>query len=654
MCGISGFWQAGGLDRQSGDILRAMTDAIAHRGPDADGHWFDRERGVALGHRRLSILDLSAAGAQPMTSVSGRFTAVYNGEIYNFADLRRDLEAAGVAPVWRGHSDTEIMMAGFDRWGIRETLQRINGMFALAVWDAQASKLVLARDRLGEKPLYYGRQGQTLLFGSELKALVRHPAFCRDVDRRSLAGYLRFGYVPAPHSIWSGIAKLPPACMVEITDGGRFVGVPERYWDFQAVASDDAITTERGLAAADLEFLLRDAVKLRMVSDVPLGAFLSGGIDSSLIVALMQSQSSTAVRTFTIGFDDPRFDESDHARDVARHLGTDHTEQRVTARDALDIVPALPAIWDEPFGDSSQIPTLLVSRLAARSVTVALSGDGGDELFGGYNRYIVGGRIARVAGGIPPFARQVLAMGLTAPVGRRAAEAINRHLPRRFRHNGLSDRMMKAGEALREPDADTMYRRFVSQTDAPAALLLAGDEEPWVRLNDGAMRDPRAQMMARDTTTYLPDDILTKVDRASMANSIEARVPLLDPRIVEAAWRLPMAAKIAGNVGKIPLRDILYRYVPRDLIERPKNGFAIPVAAWLAGPLRHWAEALLEPGRLEAEAFFSPPAVTALWQDSLAGRGAAHTQIWTILMFQAWWEAHSLGSRTSLRRTVNG
>lgn len=654
MCGIGGFWQDGGLDLQSGNILRAMTDAIAHRGPDADGHWLDRGHGVALGHRRLSILDLSSAGAQPMTSVSSRYTAVFNGEIYNYASLMQELEAAGAAPVWRGHSDTEVLMAGFDHWGVRNTLSRANGMFALAIWDAHAAKLVLARDRLGEKPLYYGRHGRTLLFGSELKALVTHPAFHYEIDRNALAAYLRFAYVPAPRSIWQGILKLPPACLVEISDCGRSVGEPEKYWNFERIAGDSVKAAGREMAAPALESLLRDAVKLRMVSDVPLGAFLSGGVDSSLVVALMQAQSATPVRTFTIGFDDPRFNEANHAKAVARHLGTDHLEQCITAKDALDVVPELPTVWDEPFGDSSQIPTLLVSRLAAGSVTVALSGDGGDELFGGYNRYVAGGRIARIAGSIPPLARTMLAAGLTAPTGRRIAELINRGLPSRYRQKGLSDRMNKAGSAFRAPDTDALYRRFVSQTDAPGELLMAGEEGPWAPLDAALFPDPREQMMARDTTTYLPDDILTKVDRASMANGIEARVPLLDPRIVEAAWRLPMAAKITGGVGKAPLRDILYRYVPRELIERPKNGFAIPVAAWLVGPLRHWAEALLDPSRLEAEGFFNARAVAVLWRDALAGRGGAHAQIWTILMFQAWWEAQGIAAHQPTQRAAHG
>lgn len=653
MCGITGFWREGGLDQRSADVLRAMTDCIAHRGPDADGYWLDRHHGIALGHRRLSIIDLSAAGAQPMTSASGRFTVVYNGEIYNFADLRRELEIAGAVQSWRGHSDTEVLVAGFDHWGIRETLRRANGMFALAIWDADAARLTLARDRLGEKPLYYGRHGDTVLFGSELKALVRHPAFCGDVDRSALAAYLRFGYVPAPRSIWRDIAKLPQACLVEIEAGGTSIGEPERYWRFDQIAAAGASAEgEAGLPA--LESLLLDAVKLRMVSDVPLGAFLSGGIDSSLVVALMQAQSSAPVRTFTIGFDDPQFNEAERARAVARHLGTDHTEQYVTSRDALDIVPELPSIWDEPFGDSSQIPTLLVSRLAAPSVSVALSGDGGDELFGGYHRYVAGGRIARLAGNIPPFARTMIAAGLSSPAGRGIAELINQQLPQRYRQMGLSDRMIKTGAAIRDPNVDAMYRRFVSQTDAPGAMLVSGEEDRWQPLDAASIPDPRAQMMARDTITYLPDDILTKVDRASMATSIEARVPLLDPRIVEAAWRLPMAAKIAGGVGKQPLRAILYRYVPRKLIERPKNGFAIPVAAWLAGPLRPWAEVLLDPTRLAAEGFFLPGAVTALWRDCLAGRNGAHTLIWSILMFQSWWETQSATSRRPIPVAVHG
>lgn len=654
MCGITGFWQTGGFDRQSECILREMTDAIAHRGPDADGHWFDRDHGVALGHRRLAILDLSEAGAQPMTSPSGRFTGIYNGELYNYLELRNALEAAGAAPRWRGRSDTEILMVAFDHWGVRETLQRSNGMFAIAVWDAQTRRLLLARDRLGEKPLYYGRHGNALLFGSELKAIVRHPAFQGEVDRDALAEYLRFGYVPAPRSIWRDIVKLPPASLVEIGDGGTSVGIPQRYWKFEDVAVEGTRAASAGEPSTALEPLLRDAVRLRMASDVPLGAFLSGGVDSSLVVALMQAQSSVPVRTFTIGFEDASYSEAEHARAVARHLGTDHTEYRVSARDALDVVPMLPDIWDEPFGDSSQIPTFLVSKLAAQSVTVVLSGDGGDELFGGYNRYIAGDRIARIARGLPRSARFAVASALGAPIGRRAADLVNRRLPARHRQLGLSDRLLKAAAIVRDPSPDAMYRRFVSQIPSPDAVLIAGEEAAWTPLDTVLLDDPRLQMMARDSVTYLPDDILTKVDRASMAVSIEARVPLLDHRVVEAAWRLPMTAKIKGSTGKLILREILFRHVPRRLVERPKNGFAVPLASWLTGPLRAWAEELLAPERLVAEGFFQPAAIAAMWRNFLEGRRHVHGQLWNVLMFQAWWERQTLDAIALRRRGKHG
>ncbi|TPG08138.1 asparagine synthase (glutamine-hydrolyzing) [Sphingomonas oligophenolica] len=645
MCGIAGYWTTqGGEASAMHRILGQMTGAIAHRGPDDSGTWVDSAAGIGLGHRRLAIIDLSPAGHQPMLSPSGRYVTTFNGEIYNYTALRADLEAVGAAPAWRGHSDTEVMVAGFEHWGIEATLARCNGMFALAVWDRRERVLLLARDRLGEKPLYYGRMGGSFLFASELRAIEAHPEFDGQIDRGAVGAFLRFGYVPAPHAIWHDIAKLPPANIVRITDGGRTVGAPQPYWRLEDVAKHGIAEPLTDVAAATdrLDVLLRDAVGLRMIADVGLGAFLSGGIDSSLIAALMQAQSAHPIKTFTIGFDDTRFDEAPHARAVANHLGTDHTELYVDAATTLDIVPQLPLIWDEPFGDSSQIPTFLVSRLARSAVTVSLSGDAGDELFGGYNRYLTAMQIADRASRVPAPFRSAIARLLSARATKQVAEAVNARLPTRLRHLGLSDRLGKVAMTIADPDPIAMYHRLVSHHADPASMLVHGEPYPGVLgIVSPSLGDHRAAMMYLDTLTYLPDDILTKVDRASMAVALEARVPFLDHRVVEFAWSLPMAAKIDRGVGKKILRDVLMRYVPRNLVERPKMGFAVPVATWLKGPLRDWAEALLDPTRLAEDGILDGNRVRAMWDNNLAGRGAYHTQLWDVLMLQAWREARA-------------
>jgi len=643
MCGLTGFWFFGGANgvRMERDVRR-MTRAIAHRGPDDSGIWTDSDAGIALGHRRLSILDTSSCGHQPMTSPSGRYVMVYNGEAYNFAELRGTLEAGGVAPAWRGHSDTEILLAGFDHWGIPGTLKRTNGMFALAVWDRSERTLTLARDRLGEKPLFYGRMGQTFLFGSELRALMAHPSFERDLDRRSTASFLRHSYVPAPHSIWTGIAKLPPATMVTVSEGGRSVSEPQPYWSARAVVEHGVGDHQSARQMEDeIEALLSDAVGLRMVADVELGAFLSGGVDSSLITALMQAQSSRPIRTFTIGFDDPRFDEAPYANAVAAHLGTDHTALYIDEATMLDIVPKLPSIWDEPFADSSQIPTFLVSRLASSHVTVCLSGDGGDEIFGGYNRYLTGTEIANAARALPAGLRAPMAGVMGAQPTLALAESVNSWLPKRSRYMGLSDRIRKAADTVRDPEPLSMYRNLVSHQVDPDRMILGHREYPG--LSDIALpvlTDPRAIMMYLDTVTYLPDDILTKVDRAGMAVGLEARVPFLDHRIVERAWSLPMEAKINGRTGKKILRTILAKYVPDALIERPKAGFSVPIAAWLKGPLREWAGDLLSPARIARQGIFDPALIESMLDDNASGRRALHSQLWDVLMFQAWHDCY--------------
>lgn len=647
MCGICGFWSAGGLDRASASrVIDPMTDALAHRGPDDRGTWFDETAGLAFGHRRLAIIDLSPAGHQPMASASGRYVMAYNGEIYNFEELRTSLAEAGAAPSWRGHSDSEVLLAGFEHWGLVETFRRANGMFAIAIWDRGERKLTLARDRLGEKPLFYGAMGDTLLFGSELKALQRHPSFQAKVDEAALGSFLRYGYVPAPFSIWQGIHKLPPGTFLTMSHAKEATSEPQPYWSLaEAVRTGAADPVEDDDAARDtLEALLRSAVVSRAVADVPLGAFLSGGVDSSLIAALLQQHSARPIKTFTIGFQDARFDEAPHAKAVAQHLGTEHHELYLDTAQMVDAVPGIATIWDEPFADSSQVPTYLVSKMARSEVTVALSGDAGDELFGGYNRYVAGASLAQMAQRIPGVARPMISRTLAAGPTLALAETLNARLPSRRRQLGLSDRLRKAAATIRDPRADVMYRKLVSHSDTPLQLLRGGSEHARsVQLADG-IDDPRAAMMYLDTMTYLPDDILAKVDRASMAVGLEARVPFLDHRLVEFAWRLPMSAKIQGGVGKRILRDILYRHVPRELIERPKAGFAIPVAEWLKGPLRDWGEALLDRRRLEEQGLFDASAVRALWEENLAGRRAAHTQLWDLLMFQAWWDDHRRAS----------
>ncbi len=647
MCGLAGFLSEKQLE--SADVLlRGMAGPIHHRGPDAGGSWHDDAAGVGLAHRRLSILDLSEAGSQPMHSPSGRFVIVFNGEIYNHNDIRERLDAesqCGLA--WRGHSDTETLLAGFDCFGIEATIGMAIGMFAFAVWDQQTGTLTLGRDRLGEKPLYYGWQGNTFLFGSELKAMRAHPTFKAVIDRGALSLFLRHAYIPAPYSIYEGIAKLPPGSLLAVSRKKR-EPVISRYWSGTAVAEKGVSTPFAGSpeqAVDELEALLKDAVGRQMVADVPLGAFLSGGIDSSTVVALMQAQSSRPVKTFTIGFHEQGFNEAEHARAVAKHLGTDHTELYVTADQAQDVITRLPMLYDEPFGDSSQIPTFLVAQLARQHVTVSLSGDAGDELFCGYNRYQLTQKLWRKLSLVPRPVRTLLAKavtGVSPDAWNRLFNTAGVFLPHAARVAQIGDKLHKGAGVLASETVDDLYLGLVSQWQDPASVVIGGIEPPTLLRGNSPELEGLGEverMMALDLLTYLPDDILTKVDRAAMGVSLETRVPFLDHRVVEWVWRLPQAMKLRGGQSKWILRQVLYRHVPRALIERPKVGFGVPIDAWLRGPLRAWAEALLSESRLEKEGYLHPAQIRQKWEEHLSGRRNWQYQLWNVLMFQAWLEA---------------
>lgn len=654
MCGFVGFMGAitsyGQLDDEA--ILKRMSNTITYRGPDDAGYWTDVNHRVGFGHRRLSIVDLSPAGHQPMLSASGRYVIAFNGEIYNHLILRAELGKAGHATGWRGHSDTETLLASFDAWGIRGTVERTVGMFAFAVWDRQSLTLTLGRDRLGEKPLYYGWQGSgshdVFLFGSELKALRAHPAFAAVINRDALCLYMRHMAVPSPHSIYQDIHKLPPGTLLTVSRQ-QPDAAPQAYWSGAAVA-------ERGVAqpfagtpaqAVDaLEVLLKDAVRQQMMADVPLGAFLSGGVDSSTVVALMQAQSSRPVKTFTIGFHEAGYNEAVHAKAVAQHLGTDHTELYVTAAEAMAVIPRLPTLYDEPFADSSQIPTFLVSQMARQHVTVSLSGDAGDELFGGYNRYQLTASLWGKLSAIPMPLRRAVAWSLTR-LSPQAWSNLTAHTPLARRWTTLGDKVHKGAGVMVARSVGELYHGMVSNWQDPAAVVLGGHEPPTLltgQTPDLTGLSEVERMMALDMLTYLPDDILTKVDRAAMGVSLETRVPFLDHRVVEFAWQLPLEYKLRreGNhyISKWALRQVLYRHVPLALIERPKMGFGVPIDSWLRGPLREWAEDLLDEQRLKREGFFNPALIRQKWTEHLSGQHNWQAQLWNTLMFQAWLEAN--------------
>jgi asparagine synthase (glutamine-hydrolysing) len=648
MCGFAGMFGGAWREADAGPLLGAMARTLAHRGPDDEGLWWDTGARVGLAHRRLSVVDLSAAGHQPMVSHGGRYVIAYNGEIYNHLELRQSLPDG--LP-WRGRSDTETLLACFEAWGLRATFERCIGMFALALWDREERVLTLARDRLGEKPLYYGWQGaagaSTLLFGSELKALRAHPAFAGEVDRGALCLLLRHGNVPAPHSIYRGVHKLEPGCLLRF-EPGRPAPMATRYWSAAQVALEGMAQPFQGspVEAVDaLEALLGEAVGRQMVADVPLGAFLSGGIDSSTVVALMQKQATGPVKTFSIGFHEAGYDEAGHARAVARHLGTDHHELYLTAQQAMAVIPRLPALYDEPFADSSQIPVFLVSQLARQQVTVSLSGDGGDELFAGYNRYQLTASLWRHLSRTPRPLRRSAAWLIT----RLAPDTWTRWAagtPFAKRWSSLGEKLHKGASIMAAETAADLYQGLVSNWTEPAQVVLDAQEPPTLlsAAPDGLAGLGECEtMMLLDLMTYLPDDILTKLDRAAMAVGLETRVPFLDHHVVEFAWRLPMHYKLRpvgqGYTTKWAVRQVLQRHVPRALVERPKAGFGVPLERWLRGPLRDWAEALLSEPRLRREGVFNPAPIREKWAEHLSGRRHWQHQLWCVLMFQAWAEA---------------
>ncbi len=639
MCGIAGFWQPDGLSSSAGDIIKRMTGAIAHRGPDDDGAWLDAAAGIALGHRRLSILDLSEAGSQPMESPSGRYVMIFNGEIYNWRGLRSEEDRHGAQ--WRGHSDTEVFLVLADRLGLSEAVKRASGQLAIAVWDKKDRTLTLVRDRLGEKPLYYGWCGATLLFGSELKALRAHPVWNGTIDRGAVALYMRHNYVPGPHSIYEQIRKLQPGCMITFGGAAGRDPQPVRYWSAMDVAvagSRNPLTGSEESVANDLEALLMRVVGEEMVADVPLGAFLSGGIDSSLVVALMQAQSRQPVKTFTIGFHEAGFNEAEYSKMVAKHLGTEHHELYVTPNDALDVVPKLPAMFDEPFADSSQIPTFMVSQMTREQVTVALSGDGGDESFGGYQRYFTAPKIWRWLSPTPRLVRRGVASALTS-VGVSGWDSLGKLWPLQGTVKLNGDRIHKLAALMEMPDRRAMYHGFNSHWLNPATVV-PGAVEPMTELTDPLQQqlltDFTADMMAMDTVAYLPDDILVKVDRTSMSVSLEVRAPLLHHEVIEFAWRIPPHLRSRDGRGKLPLRKILDRHVPAALVERPKVGFAVPIDHWLRGPLREWAEAMLTPERLRDTGLFDPAPIRHLWHEHQTGLRNRQYLLWDVLMLVSW------------------
>ena len=653
MCGICGFFTLKKLS-DSEVHLKNMSSSILHRGPDDFGFWKDEEAGIFLAHQRLAIVDLSPAGQQPMISDSGRYILIFNGEIYNHNEIRKELESGFSHHRWRGHSDTETLLVAIESLGLEKALKKLTGMFSLVLWDREARSLTLTRDRMGEKPLYFGWQGQadnaTLLFGSELKALKAHPVFEGQISRGSLALQLRHNYIPAPYSIYEGIHKLLPGHLLVFQERDlkrRLMPSSRPYWSLVDIART-GIENEADITPSEaiqqLDSLLSSSIKQQMMSDVPLGAFLSGGIDSSTIVSIMQANSSRAVKTFSIGFDDKGYNEAVHAKAVARHIGTDHTELYVKPQEAIEVIPMLPKLYDEPFSDSSQIPTFLVSQLAKKSVTVALSGDGGDELFCGYNRYQLAQSIWKKLRFMPPAFKKSLSKILTA-VPIENWNTYCKFIPGASRYANFGDKVHKGANLLAAATSGELYMGLVSHWDDPSQVVLNGREPSTLlaeQLGELSNIDDVHRMMLLDGLTYLPDDILTKVDRASMGVSLECRVPFLDHRVVEFAWSLPLSLKLREGKTKWVLRQVLQKYVPQKLIERPKMGFGVPLDSWLRGPLRDWAEDLLDESRLKREGFFNPNLIQKKWREHLSGKRNWQYHLWDILVFQSWLEGETV------------
>ncbi|MDC0055080.1 asparagine synthase (glutamine-hydrolyzing) [Pseudomonadota bacterium] len=654
MCGFTGFIHFDQTRNHNlEEIIVPMTHAINHRGPDDYGIWVDEEINVALGHRRLAVLDLSESGKQPMHSQNNNYVIVFNGEIYNHNDIRKSLMSEkDLKHHWIGTSDTETLLAAIDFWGLEKTLSSLIGMFSFALWDKKNKKLSLVRDRVGEKPLYYGWTKNGFIFGSELKALKKFPSFENSIDRNALKQYFRYNYIPAPFSIYENIFKLEPgAFIVSSVDGLRAKSVESKaYWSLSRKIKNSAfqLDVDEKTQLNLVENQLKQSINQQMIADVPLGAFLSGGIDSSLIVSLMQEQSTSKVKTFTIGFDNSMYDESPFAKEVAKHLGTDHHELFVTAEQTREVIPLLPEIYDEPFSDSSQIPTYLVCKAARQKVTVALSGDAGDEIFGGYNRYFWGPNIWNKISWLPFSVRKVLGNSInkiSIDNWNKLGFILNFFNKGSHGISSFGDKIHKMSERLKYVNSiDELYESLVTEWRPNHNLvketLNSNEEESFKsKFLDLAFEGSASRMMYMDTLTYLPDDILCKVDRAAMANSLETRAPFLDHRLIELAWTLPEKSKISGNIGKLPLRKILEKYVPNNLIDRPKAGFGIPVGEWLRGPLRSWADSLLDSNRIEREGFLNAEPINKIWSEHLSGDRDWTPRLWSILMFQAWLES---------------
>ncbi len=649
MCGITGFL---GGDFNNINLIEAtlnsMADELVTRGPDSNGIWLDTNQSIGLAHRRLSIVELSSAGHQPMLSSSKRYVISYNGEIYNNAELRSELSKSSLKLKWRGNSDTETLLAAFDEWGIRNTLKKLKGMFAIAAWDRKLMELSLIRDRVGEKPLYYGWQqfdsSRIFLFGSELKALKIHPSFSNEIDRDSLALYMRYSYVPAPYSIYKGINKLEPGSILTVSIKNKDLKL-EKYWDAintVVEGSKNPFNDSFSVISNNLDELLNETISNQMISDVPLGAFLSGGVDSSTVVAIMQAQSSRPVKTFSIGFKEDAFNEAEYAKSVAKHLKTDHTELYVSSKDALNVIPKLPQLYCEPFADSSQIPTFLVSSLAKQHVTVSLSGDAGDELFCGYNRYVFADRLWKKLNLVPLAGRALVGKSIQnfpTTAWNNIFLAIDKISPKKLNIINLGDKLKKGAGVIGSKNLNDLYTKLVSNWLDPLSII---KDSKRIKINlsidDPSLKDidDITKMMAVDMVSYLPDDILVKVDRAAMGVSLETRVPFLDHEVFEFAAKIPINMKLNNGLGKIILRDVLFKYVPKDLIDRPKMGFGVPVGLWLRGPLREWAEALLDESLLKDQGFFNIDIVRKMWIEHLNGVRNWQSQLWAVLMFQAW------------------